>query len=234
MHCSPETFVSCGTIGTKILPLVQVKVLYNMITKELIIATATKLFIQNGIKTITVDKIVKELHTSKRTLYSHFEDKTELLRACLSVYHNKVKTENEDIIKSADNVIEAMGYLHQRIVQRSYQVNPNFFSDILHYYPGLLHESYNNTGNFAHQQLIDLAEWGIKDGIFHEDMDVQVVGKTVLSLLKLFKDTSQFPVAEYSKERLTFGILVPYLKGLCTTKGIKLVKIQEELFKVSI
>jgi TetR/AcrR family transcriptional regulator, cholesterol catabolism regulator len=205
-----------------------------MITKELIIETATKLFIQNGIKTITVDKIVKELHTSKRTLYTHFSDKTELLKACLSVYHDKVKAENEEVIASSDNVIEAMGYLHQKIIHRSYHVNPNFFSDILHYYPGLLHEAYTSKGNFAHQQLIDLAEWGIKDGIFQDDMDVEVVGKTVLAMLKLLKDNNQFPVNEFSKERLTFGILVPYLRGLCTNKGIKLLEIQEELFRVSI
>ena len=38
-----------------------------MITKEFIIETATKLFMQNGVKTITIDRIVKELRTSKRT-----------------------------------------------------------------------------------------------------------------------------------------------------------------------
>ena len=68
--------------------------------------------------------------------------------------------ENEEIIKASSNAIEAMGYLYQKIVRRTYHVNPNFFSDILHYYPGLLNESYRNTGNFAHQQLVRMAEWG--------------------------------------------------------------------------
>lgn len=205
-----------------------------MITKEFIIETATKLFMQNGVKTITIDRIVKELRTSKRTIYSHFEDKVTLLKACLDVYNTKVRAENEEVIKSSDNVIEAMGHLHQKIVRRSHQINPNFFSDIIHYYPGLLHESYKRNGNYAHQQLIDLANAGIEDGVFQKDMDVEVVGKTVLKLLKMLKDTELFPVAEFSKERLTFGIMVPYLRGLCTDKGIKLLHIQEELFMVQI
>ncbi len=205
-----------------------------MISKDLIIDTATKLFTQHGVKTITVDRIVKELHTSKRTIYQHFEDKISLLKACLDKYNTRVKAENEEIIAEADNVIEAMGYLHQKIVQRSYMVNPNFFGDILHYYPGLLNESYERTGNYASNQLIELAQWGLDDGIFVEDMDVEVVGRTVLAMLKLLKDNEAFPVSTYSKERLTFGILVPYLRGLCTKKGHKLLKIQEELFRVSI
>ncbi|MCB9295836.1 MAG: TetR/AcrR family transcriptional regulator [Lewinellaceae bacterium] len=205
-----------------------------MITREHIIETATQQFIKHGVKTVTLDRLVKELHTSKRTIYTHFKDKTELLEACLAVYHAQVKQENEEIIASAENAIEAMGHLHQKIVGRTYNVNPNFFSDIIHYYPGLLHESYRKTGNFAHQQLVDLAVWGIKDGIFQEDMDVEVVVKTVLSLLKLLKDNDLFPAVEFSKERLTFGILIPYMRGLCTPKGIELLEMEEELFRISV
>lgn len=205
-----------------------------MITKAFIIETATKLFVAHGVKAITINRLVRELHTSKRTIYSHFEDKTMLLQACLDVYHAKIRKENEAIIESADNVIEAMGRLHQKIVCRTYQVNPNFFSDVIHYYPGLLNASYERNGNFAHQQLVELAAWGLEEGIFVEDMDIEVVGKTVMTMLKLLKDNNLFPVTEFSKERLTFGILVPYLRGLCTPKGIELLQIQEELFRVSI
>lgn len=205
-----------------------------MIDKELITNTALKLFLENGVKTITIDRIVKELRTSKRTIYNHFPDKISLLRACLDIYNAKVKAENEQIIREADNVLEAMGHLHQKIVGRSYSVNPNFFNDIIHYYPGLLHESYERSGNFAHRQLVDLAEWGTEDGIFRPDMDIEVVGKTVLAMLKLLKDNDRFPVTQYSKERLTFGILVPYLRGLCTLKGLEVLHIQEELFRVSV
>jgi len=205
-----------------------------MITREIIIESSTKLFTQYGVKAITIGRIVKELKTSKRTVYTHFEDKTSLLRACLDVYNAKVKAENEEIIRSSSTAIEALGHLHQKIVHRSYEVNPNFFSDIIHYYPGLLSESYSNNGNFAHRQLNDLAQWGLEDEIFVPDMDIEVVGKTVLVLLKLLKDNDQFPVTKFSKERLTFGTLVPYLKGLCTPKGIELLEIQEELFRVAI
>lgn len=205
-----------------------------MITKELIIQTAAQLFVENGVKTITIDKIVGELHTSKRTVYNHFENKTDLLRACLAIYHQKVKTENEAIINESTNAIAALGRLHNEILKRTYQVNPNFFSDIIHYHPGVLEESYRNTNNFAHQQIVDLAQWGIDDGIFQEEFDVEVVGKTVLVLLKLLKDNKLFPVSKYSKERLTFGTLIPYLRGLCTPKGVKLLAKQEELFKISI
>ena len=205
-----------------------------MITKEQIIATATKSFVENGVKSVTIDKIVKELHTSKRTIYNHFDDKIDLLKACLDQYHIRIKEENEQVIEDSSNVIEAMARLHQKIVQRSYQVNPNFLKDVKSYYPGVLIDSYRSAGSYAHQQLLYLANWGIKDGLFVADMDVEVVGKTVLAMLKLLKNRNTFPLTDFSIERLTFGILVPYLRGLCTPKGIKLLEIEKQLFRVSI
>ena len=205
-----------------------------MITRDHIIKTATKLFLRNGVKTVTIDRIVKELHTSKRTVYNHFKDKTALLTACLATYHVAIKEENEQMIDEAENAIEAMGYLLQHIIKRANVVNPNFFNDILHYYPGLLNQSYRKTGNFAHKNFEFLAEWGVKDGIFKKDMDVAVTSKTVLAMLKMLKNNDLFPIEEYSKERLTFGILIPYMAGLCTEKGLEILEMQEELFRVTI
>ena len=170
-----------------------------MITKDHIIKTSTKLFLKNGVKSVTVNRIVKELHTSKRTVYNHFKDKTELLTACLATYHAAVKQENEQIIENADNAIAAMGHLLHRIIKRANVVNPNFFNDILHYYPGLLNQSYRNTGNFAHKNLEYLAEWGIQDGIFQKELDVEITTNTVLTMLKMLKDNDQFPIGRQSE-----------------------------------
>ena len=62
--------------------------------------------------------------------------------------------------------------MHQQIIFRSSQTNPNFFNDIIHYYPGLLQQSYRNVGNFAHTELEQLAKWGIKDGLFRDNIDI--------------------------------------------------------------
>lgn len=202
-----------------------------MITKEIIVEKTTILFVEYGVKSVTIDRIVKEIRTSKRTIYSHFQDKTKLLEACLDTYHIKVKKENEAIINSSDNAIQAMGYLHQCIVQRANETNPNFFNDIIHYYPGLLQKSYRNTGNFAHEQLRGIANWGIQDQLFLENLDIEVTNITVLALLELLKDNNRLPIASFSKERLTLGVMLPYLRGLCTPKGVQMLEDQEKLFR---
>ncbi len=203
-----------------------------MITRENIITTANKLFVEYGVKSVTIDRIVKELHTSKRTIYNHFQDKTELLKACLAAHNERIKAENEEIIEASDNAIQAMGYMHQRIIHRANLTNPNYYNDILHYYPGLLQESYRAAGNFAHRGLQKLGEWGIRDGLFVPELDIEVTSKTVMALLELLKDNNRFPIEKFSKERLSFGVMLPYLRGVCTPAGVAILKEQEELFKI--
>jgi len=53
--------------------------------KERIIAVATKLFYENDIHSIGVDRISEEARVSKRTLYKHFENKEKLAAHCLEL-----------------------------------------------------------------------------------------------------------------------------------------------------
>ena len=87
--------------------------------------------IRGNLKRSFPEASVHWLKQTERSFYNHFADKLMLLREVLDVYNNKNRVENEEIIAEADNVLEAMGHLHQKIVRRSHQVNPNFFSDII-------------------------------------------------------------------------------------------------------
>ena len=62
-----------------------------MITRELIINSAMKIFLSQGVKTVPLDRLAKNLRTSKRTIYQHFENKTELLKK-LSFNHQRAES----------------------------------------------------------------------------------------------------------------------------------------------
>jgi len=202
-------------------------------TQEKIIEKACDLFTKYGVKVVTINRIVSELHTSKRTIYKFFKDKDELLMACIRLYHQKIKSENEVLMHNAPNAIAAMAFLFKKILERHYTINSNFYADIYRFHPHL-EPFLEEVGSYAHEEMLYLANWGIEDGIFIDDLDIEVVGTTVLHLLRLFKDNQKFPVDKFSKERLTFFTVVPYLRGLCTPKGLKLLEKQEQLFRVSI
>lgn len=187
--------------------------------KEYIIEITTKLFLSNGVKSVTMGEITKELSTSKRTIYNHFIDKTDLVSACMEEYLAKIRSNNDDIIGKSKNAIEAMGYIYQHILSRDESTNSNFYKDIVKYYPSVLKESHKKNGEFSYREFFYLAKWGLEDGLFNDNIDTIVTMRTVNSLLKLCNNTTKFPPVEFSTTRLTKGIMLPYLTGLCTDKG---------------
>lgn len=52
-------------------------------TKEEIIRTTQEFITRNGIRAVRVDEIAQTLGISKRTLYEMFNDKNDLIGACL-------------------------------------------------------------------------------------------------------------------------------------------------------
>ncbi len=203
-----------------------------MITKEYIIEITTQLCLKNGVKSVTIADITKELNTSKRTIYNHFIDKTDLMQACIEQYLAGIRSNNDVIINTSSSAIEAMGMIQQQILNRADYSNANFYKDIIKYFPSVLKDSYEKNSKFAFRELLYLAKWGVKEGLFRKDLDPEVTMAAVQTLLKLCNNSKIFPSGEFSKARLVEGIMVAYLRGLCTEKGLLEVEKQKHLYLI--
>lgn len=204
-----------------------------MITKEHIIEVTTQLYLERGVKSVTIADISKELSTSKRTIYNHFLDKTDLMQACVEQYLANIRSNNDEIINTSSSAIEAMGMIHQQILKRADYSNANFYREILKYYPSVLKDSYKKNAEFAFRELLYLSKWGVKDGFFRKDLDPEVTMPAVQTLLKLCNNSKIFPSEQFSKARLSEGIMVAYLRGLCTEKGLLEVEKQKHLYLIA-
>ena len=65
----------------------------NLDAKNRIVECSLKMFLEKGIKSITMDMIAAELAISKRTIYEYFENKEQLVLSCLELFGNKIKEE---------------------------------------------------------------------------------------------------------------------------------------------
>lgn len=59
-------------------------------TKELIIRTSLKLFMQKGFKEVTMSEIIKETDSSKGSVYHHFESKEQIFEEAVKYFYNNM------------------------------------------------------------------------------------------------------------------------------------------------
>jgi len=140
-------------------------------TQEKIIEKACDLFTKYGVKVVTINRIVSELHTSKRTIYKFFKDKDELLMACIRLYHQKIKSENEVLMHNAPNAIAAMAFLLKKILERHYTINSNFYADIYRFHPHL-EPFLEEVGSYAHEEMLYLANWGSQRSLHTKRLEI--------------------------------------------------------------
>ncbi len=191
--------------------------------KERIIRQAGEMFARLGIRSVTMDAISEELGISKRTLYETFTDKNSLLAEVLLFHKESQEKKADEIINNADNVIEAMVEIMRNSVEMMKSVNPLFFHDMKKYHCDI-HESLMKKGEVRNYNITGkILEKGLQQGIFLPEIDIDIVNFTIHSLFNLFADESKFPLTNHTREKIWMSTIRPYLKGISTEKGSKLI-----------
>ena len=86
--------------------------------KEIIVQTAIRMFHQLGIRNVSIDDICSELRISKKTFYTHFQQKEELVDAVL-IYSKTKELEKFSKNLHGKNAIDALIFIVKEIKKHS-------------------------------------------------------------------------------------------------------------------
>lgn len=190
-----------------------------MKNREIIIRRTLQLFRKNGVKSMSVARLVQELKLSRRALYAMFGDKEGLLAACLDLNYREEIEEFNRISAQGKDPIEVFIMAGHRVIEREFSLTPNFYHDILYYYPDLREKAIKLQDNFNRKQLITLFEEGKQQGLFIEDTDSALSAEAIILMYESLFRAGVHEKFNYSKTDFFRKAIHPYLRGLCTEQG---------------
>ncbi len=189
--------------------------------KQQIITKALESFVRYGFKAVTVDEIANTCGISKKTLYSCFKDKQEIVRAALNAFDQEMRDNDQLIHKSAGNAIEEVALLMQMMEARLSGMNPNCFTDLQRYYPKALHDFTCNKETHV-VSLLQNIKRGIKEGYYRKGLNVDLVAnfrfETMFYFITNNTTLSQFNFLEVQMQQMQL-----FLYGICTVQGHELI-----------
>jgi TetR/AcrR family transcriptional regulator, cholesterol catabolism regulator len=103
--------------------------------RERIVRTAERVFLRSGFNRVLMDDLARELGMSKKTVYSHFGSKEELLRAVLVHRTEEIDRGLEAIVSAKEGFPAKLGHLARFMQGRLAEVSPVFFEDLRRYAP---------------------------------------------------------------------------------------------------
>lgn len=185
-----------------------------------------ELFLVYGPRGCSMDDIAKNLRVSKKTLYEHFKNKDELVQKVSTYTQGNICAYFENKTSNY-NPIEKILFAKNIFMKSMSKANPLFIRDIQKYHPAV-YESVNLSyerqwNNFISESLIK----GIKEGLFREDIDVNIETYIFVNQMVFLKKTLTKDSIEYPKTTILDSIIYNFIRAMATSKGIETLEINK-------
>jgi AcrR family transcriptional regulator len=189
--------------------------------KDRIIQQAGRLFFQYGVKSTSMDEVASSLGISKRTIYENFRDKEDLLLSYLKQVCEDRKKTVQELMERFDNVVEV--FLHiMEIHKTATFANIKFYEDIYRYYPNVdafLKEESHKANEF----FVQFLKKGVEQGVIRENLNIEVEAFLVEESTSIYMRASHIDKFPFSFSELISTVMVNFIRGISTEKGIKIV-----------
>jgi len=195
-----------------------------MTVSERIIEEASKMFASKGIRGVTMDDIAKEMGVSKRTIYENFKDKDGLLSACINTHVEMQTNYREQIIIRSKNILHAILQTMFEGVSGMEKAHPTFIDDLRKYHFKVWNDILVSHQAKNIQEMGVLLKKGVEDGVFRADINVEIVTRIVNVQLSALCDSEMFPPEKFRRSEVFINIIVNFLRGISTRKGINIIE----------
>ncbi len=189
--------------------------------KEKIKITATELFLNLGFKSVTMDDIANEMGISKKTIYTHFNNKTTLVSEVTSSLFCVI-SEGIDLICAVEkNSIEELYEIKRFVMEHLKNEKTSPLYQLQKYYPKIYADLKKRQFELMQDCVVENLTRGVNSGMYRDNIDVEFVARIYFVGVVGIKDNELFPSKVFTMDALMDQFLEYHLRGICTPKGLE-------------
>lgn len=182
------------------------------------------LFMQYGIKSLTMDDIARHLGMSKKTLYQSFSDKSDLVLQGIQAHIDTEQLALEEIHAKSENAIEEMFLISQHVSVHLQRLHPSILFDLEKYYP----TAFSKFSEYKMKVIMTSITRNIKDGVaqglYRENINVPIISGLYIGRMDVCFDQQLFPSSQYNAKDVYFEAIRYHIRGIASEKGIEYLK----------
>ena len=223
-----ETLVTC--IVSVVLQTIMADIGTGIRIKE----KAHVLFMQYGLRSVSMDDIAGNLGMSKKTIYQYYADKDELIEAVISDELLRSQQICEQDQQCSDNAIHEIFLALEMVVDMMKSMNPSLIYDMQKYHPKAFQKFQQHKNDYLYNVIRINMERGIREGLYREDINLDILSRFRVESIMLPFNPDFHTQVKYSLAKLEEELIIHFLFGVASQKGYKLIiKYQQERLKLS-
>ena len=183
---------------------------------------AHDLFMQFGLRSVSMDDIANNLGISKKTIYQYYADKDELVDAVINevIGHNQTCCEVDR--QQSENAVHEIFLAMEFMMEIFRSMNPSLLYDMQKYHPNTFHRFSKHKNEYLYTMIRENLQRGIQEELYRPELKIDVLARfrvesVMLPFMPEFHTRVKYNLAIIEEE-----ILVHFLFGLVSPKGYKL------------
>ncbi|CAM1346016.1 TetR/AcrR family transcriptional regulator [Tenacibaculum crassostreae] len=188
--------------------------------RDKILYTAGEMFLNLGFKSVTMDDIAKEIGASKKTIYTHFKNKTELVQEVTSSLFCMICDGIDLIHEQQKNPILELFEIKKFVMLHLKDEKSSPQYQLQKYYPKIYADLKAQQFEYMQKSIQENLHRGLESGLFRKTIDVGFISRIYFNGMIAIKDPSLFPLQKFSMNELMDFYLEYHLRGICTEKGV--------------
>lgn len=186
-----------------------------------IIGQVYTIFMQHGIKNVSMDDLCRQMGISKKTLYKYVDNKTDLLKKISSYIQELIMTRLRDIEKLELNAIDVLLEMSRVSSDNHIRINPMVSFEIRKYYPQVYDDYICTKKELIISSILRNLEQGIREGLYREDLNKEIVAHLYFKKIEEFHTLEGEDLQNFTYSKVFEVMFENHIRGISNKKGIE-------------
>jgi len=171
----------------------------------------SSLFHRYGIKSVTMDDMAHELSISKKTLYEHFSDKSQLVKAVINHEFNCQEKKLNLVDEEAQNALDEIFIIFRHHSLMVKEHHPSFEFDLRKYYPEIYAELKQERREKISKNALNNLRRGKEEGLYRPELDENIISKLNILRIECVIDSDLFTNEELFSHEFSLEMFLYHL-----------------------
>lgn len=189
-------------------------------TYQKILDDSVQLFLKLGIRSVTMDDVARELGISKKTLYKHVNNKTELVDQGVKKTFSKIMDDVHDIASTTDNAIDELFKIDEYFDNMMRSQHPAMMYQLKKYHTETFSWLEESKVKFILGTTKNNLKRGTEQGLYRPDINHEYIAYIYLSHA-LVLESEVIPEAVCESSGYHRAHVVYHIRGIGTQKGLE-------------
>ncbi|MBN1990734.1 MAG: TetR/AcrR family transcriptional regulator [Bacteroidales bacterium] len=189
--------------------------------KQSIVHKVCDLYHKYGIKSVTMSDIANYLGMSKKTLYTFFKDKEDLVDHYVECDIEMFNNEFESIFAKNFDAIDELFAINRMVQGKIQGLAHAVLFDLKKYYP----KQYRRFADYRRQRVMANVRANIKKGkaagLYRAEIDEELMCKLHVVRLEGMLTSEVFTLDDFTSDEAFFNIMLYHVRGVATEQGIR-------------